>query len=399
MSSGWLPPLKLGRVAFSILTLVVALAAPPKLERTEPEAVGMSSAKLAEIDEVVAQGLSEGKMPGCVVLVARRGMIVLFKAYGNRRLEPDRTPMTTDTVFDLASLTKPIVTATSVMLLAEQGRILLDEPAATYLPEFAGDGKERITIRHLLTHQAGLIADNSLEDYADGPAAAVERLLAITPQGPPATRFVYSDVGFLVLGELVHRLSGQNVDAFSKQHVFDLLGMQETGFLPPPALQERAAPTQQRNGRWMQGEVHDPRAYALGGVAGHAGLFSTAEDLAVYAQMLLGGGEYAGVRVLKPETVSLMCSPQRVPGDGLRGLGWDMRTGYSSNRGKSFSDRAVGHGGFTGTVFWIDPELQLAFIFLSNRVHPNGKGLVNPLAGRIGTIAADAIEDKPQTKN
>ncbi|HVX60987.1 MAG TPA: serine hydrolase, partial [Pirellulales bacterium] len=249
-----------------------------------------------------------------------------------------------------------------------------------------------ITVRQLLTHQGGLIADNSIKDFADGHDRAIQRLLNLSLSAEPGSRFIYSDVGFMVLGELVRRVSGQDVHAFSHANIFQPLGLKETGYLPAASLRERAAPTEQRDGRWMQGEVHDPRAYALGGVAGHAGLFSTAEDLAVYAQMLLNGGEYEGVRILAPETVATMISPQRVPGEALRGLGWDMKSGYSSNRGETFSPRAVGHGGFTGTALWIDPELELTVIFLSNRLHPDGKGKVNPLAGRIGTIVADAME-------
>lgn len=368
-----------------------AAAAAPKLPQAAPAAVGMDPAKLAEIDTAVNEALAAKQMPGCVVLISRQGQIAFLRAFGDKRVAPEREPMTVDTVFDLASLTKPLATAASVMLLVERGKIQLDDPVSRHLAEFAAAGKEAITIRHLLTHQAGLIADNPLDDFADGPEKAIERLFALTPLAKPGERFIYSDVGFMVLGELVRRVSGQDVHAFSHEHLFAPLGLAETGFLPPPGLRDRAAPTERREERWMQGEVHDPRAYALGGVAGHAGLFSTAEDLAVYAEMLLGGGQYAGVRVLAAETVATMRSAQSVPGGALRGLGWDMKSGYSANRGDGFSPEAIGHGGFTGTAFWIDPQLHLAVIFLSNRVHPDGKGNVNRLAGRIGTIAARAI--------
>lgn len=377
--------------AIGCLTASAALGAPPKLPQAPPEELGMKSAKLAEIEPVVVEALAAKQMPGCVVLIARQGKIAFLRAFGDRRVEPEREPMTVDTVFDLASLTKPLATASSVMLLIERGKLRLDDPVSRHLPEFAGQGKESITIRHLLTHQSGLIADNPIDDFAGGPAKSIERLFALTPLAKPQERFIYSDVGFMVLGELVRRVSGQDVNEFSHEHLYAPLGLAETGYLPPAPLRQRAAPTEQREGRWMQGEVHDPRAYALGGVAGHAGLFSTAADLAVIAEMLLRDGEYDGVRVLAPETVKTMRSPQSVPGKGLRALGWDMKTGYSSNRGEGFSPQAVGHGGFTGTAFWIDPELHLAVIFLSNRVHPDGKGNVNRLAGRIGTIAAEAI--------
>ena len=374
----------------SFLAATPALAAPPKLPQARPEQVGMSAARLAGIDEIVAEGLEAKKMPGCVVLVARQGKVVFFKAYGNRRVEPSTEAMTTDTVFDMASITKPVATATSILLLVEQGKLGLDDRVVEHWPEFGQHGKEAITVRQLLIHQGGLIPDNALGDYADGPEKSLANICGLELQSPPGTKFAYTDVGFIVLGELVRRLTGQDVHSFSQQHIFGPLGMSETGYLPADDLKTRAAPTEQRDDQWIQGEVHDPRAHKLGGVAGHAGLFSTAEDLAVYAQMMHGRGQYAGVRVMKPETVALMTESHPVS-SGRRALGWDMRTGYSSNRGEGFSDRAFGHGGFTGTVLWIDPELELSVIFLSNRVHPNGKGAINPLAGKIGTLVASAI--------
>lgn len=367
---------------------------PARLPVCEPAAAGVDAAKLAAIDGLVAEGLAAGEMPGCVVLVARRGKAVFRQAYGDRQVEPARVPMTVDTVFDLASLTKPIATATSVMLLVEEGRLRLEDPVAKYLPEFSSHGKDAVTVYQLLTHQGGLLADNSLDDYAAGPAEAWQRICAVKLRAPPGTQFIYSDVGYIVLAMLVQRVSGSDVHVFSQQRVFQPLGMAETTFLPPEPLRARAAPTERRAGRWMQGEVHDPRAYRLGGVAGHAGLFSTADDLAVYAQMLFSGGRSPAGRVLQERTVRVMTAGYPVP-HGLRGLGWDVRTGYSTNRGTALSATAFGHGGFTGTVLWIDPHLQLIVIFLSNRLHPDGKGTVNPLAGRIVTVVAEAITDRP----
>ncbi len=377
-------------VALLLICPCSVLAGPPPLPHAAPDKVGLEASKLAEIDDRVAESIAQKRMPGCVILVARQGRIALLKAYGDRSLEPERVPMTTDTVFDLASITKPAATATSVMLLIEQGKLALDDTAAQHWPEFGQHGKERITIRQLLTHQGGLIPDNALADYEQGFEEAMQRVCGLKLQSEPGTKFAYSDVSFIVLGELVRRLTGKDVNAFSQVNVFRPLGLRETSFLPAEALAARAAVTQEREGRWMRGEVHDPRAYLMGGVAGHAGLFSTAEDLAVYAQMLHGRGEYGGVRVMKPETVAWMTTANRVS-SGLRGLGWDMKTSYSINRGQGLSPRAFGHGGFTGTVLWIDPELELTFIFLSNRVHPDGKGLVNPLAGKIATLLAQAV--------
>ncbi|MEO2013910.1 MAG: serine hydrolase domain-containing protein [Fuerstiella sp.] len=355
-----------------------------------PEAVGMNSRRLNVIDQIVAEGLSRGKMPGCVVLVGYRGHTVFHKAYGHRQLKPEKAVMLPDTVFDLASLTKPIATATSVMSLIEQGKLSLDDPVGQHIPEFATNGKEGISIRQLLTHMGGLIPDNSLRDYNDGPAEAMRRVFALKPTAVPGEKFMYSDVGFIVLAELVKRMTGEDVHEYSRRVIFSPLHMTETGFIPGAKLAARAAVTEQRDGHWMQGEVHDPRSFALGGIAGHAGLFSTAKDLARYAQAMINGGILDGVRVLKPETVALMRSPVQVS-SGLRTPGWDMRSPYSSNRGDLLSASAFGHGGFTGTALWIDPEQQLFVVFLSNRVHPDGKGSVNLLAGRICTVAAAAV--------
>jgi uncharacterized protein YbbC (DUF1343 family)/CubicO group peptidase (beta-lactamase class C family) len=376
-----------------LASVTPAFADPARLPHASPQSVGMNADHLRLIDQAVAEGLDAKLMPGCVVLVGRHGKVVHFQAYGNRRVEPDTRPMTRDTVFDIASITKPVATATSMMILLDRGRFRLKDRVSQHLPDFGQNEKGRITILELLTHQSGLIADNPLADYLQGPDEAWQRIWKLSPQNEPGTKFVYSDVNFLVLGELVRKLSGQSVADFARENIFQPLGMRETGFLPRQELKQRAAPTEQREGEWIQGEVHDPRAYHLGGVAGHAGLFSTAEDLAVYAQMMLNRGSYGGTRILSERAVATMTAAYPVS-SGQRGLGWDMQTGYSLNRGELFTSQAFGHGGFTGTVLWIDPGLDMFVIFLSNRVHPAGKGLVNPLAGRIGSIAAAAIDDK-----
>jgi uncharacterized protein YbbC (DUF1343 family)/CubicO group peptidase (beta-lactamase class C family) len=393
----------LGRL-LAVATVVVLLGlvprgaaaaeAPPQLPHAAPAQAGMDATRLAVIDQLVDDGLQSGEMAGAVVLIARQGRTVYLRAFGQRQSQPDEVPMTTDTVFDLASLTKPIATATSVMKLVADGRIELDDPVAKHLPEFAANGKQDVTIAQLLTHQGGLTADNALRDYQEGTEEAWQRIWALPLLAEPGSRFIYSDVGFIVLGELVHRVSGKPLDQFCQEHIFNPLGMSATGFLPGETLRQRAAATEQRDGRWMCGEVHDPRSYLLGGVAGHAGLFSTAEDLAVYGQMLVQGGQYVGAQILPPEVVARMTAPRRV-GTGLRGLGWDLRSGYSSNRGDLLSPRAIGHGGFTGTGIWIDPQLELVIVFLSNRLHPDGQGSVNRLIGRVGTVAAAAIETPP----
>ncbi len=356
----------------------------------KPEAVGMDAAPLNLIDDIVQEGLEQDKMPGCVVIVGRREGIAFRRAYGFRQLQPEKIVMTVNTVFDLASLTKPIATATSVMALIQQGKLDPNATVATYLPEFAQNGKETITIRHLLTHTGGLIADNSMSDYENGGDEAFARIYGLRPTAAPGESFTYSDVGYIVLGQVVKTVSGKNVHEFSQEQIFHPLHMQETGYLPNAELKARAAVTEQREGYWMQGEVHDPRAFALNGIAGHAGLFSTADDLARYATMMLGGGRLNDVQILDQPTYQLMTTAVEIP-RGRRALGWDVKTGYSSNRSDLMSSQAFGHGGFTGTGIWIDPVQNLYVIFLSNRVHPDGKGLVNPLIGRIGTIASAAI--------
>jgi len=362
------------------------------LPTAKPEDVGMDSARLALIADVVQEGISRKKMPGCVVLVGHKGHIVYHEAFGHRQLVPETQPMLKDTVFDMASLTKPIATSTCVMTLVEQNLVDLQAPVAKYIPEFAANGKQDITVQQLLVHSGGLIPDNSIKDYQGTVAESFEKIHALPTYVEPGTKFVYTDVGFIVLAELIERVTGKNVHEYSQQVLFEPLGMQETGYLPPEERQQRAAVTQERDGKPMRGQVHDPRAFALGGIAGHAGLFSTASDLTLYCQMMINGGSWNGKTILKLDTVALMTAPVEVS-SGLRTLGWDMKSPYSSNRGDLFSDSAFGHGGFTGTSMWIDPEQQLFVIFLSNRVHPDGNGSVNALAGRIGTIAAAAIRD------
>ncbi len=347
----------------------------------------VSGENFEHVDKLVQSGIAEAKMPGCVLCVGRHDQILVLKAYGNKRVEPTMEPMTVDTVFDMASITKPIATATSIMKLIEQGKLSLSDKVATILPDFAQNGKESLTILDLLVHRSGLIADNAMKDYDEGPKVAWDRICALSLVTPVGTAFKYSDVNFIVLGKVVEKLSGMGLDVFAEQSLFVPMEMKQSGYRPSAELRARAAPTEIRDGHWMQGEVHDPRAYALGGVAGHAGLFSTAADIAIYAQMMLNRGihlSHAGkaTPILSPSTVDVMTRSYSVPG-GIRGLGWDKQSTYSINRGDLLSPAAFGHGGFTGNVLWIDPEMDLFFIFLSNRVHPNGKGQVNALAGKI----------------
>jgi uncharacterized protein YbbC (DUF1343 family)/CubicO group peptidase (beta-lactamase class C family) len=371
---------------FSVLYLAASISC------GQPSAP-LPAERLQQIDGVVQQSIAQGELPGAVVLILHGDQIVFRKAYGLKSKQPAELPMTPDTIFDLASLTKPIATATSLFILVEQGKLRLTDRVSQHLQAFGQNGKANITVGDLLLHVGGLIADNPLSDYQHGPAAALEKINQLSPITAPGKRFAYSDVGFIVLGELVEKLSGVPLDECAHRHIFGPLGMDYTGFRmnKRPELLTRIAPTETREGRWMVGEVHDPRAYSLGGVAGHAGLFSTADDLALYARMLLHGGELNGHRILSASSVQQMTSPHPVPG-GLRSYGWDVDTSYSRNRGALFPiGKSFGHTGFTGTSVWIDPGSATAVIFLSNRVHPDGKGNINRLRHDVATIAASAV--------
>jgi uncharacterized protein YbbC (DUF1343 family)/CubicO group peptidase (beta-lactamase class C family) len=386
------------------------------LTTVAPAAVGMSPTQLAHLDKIIDGEILKKQLPGAVVVAGRQGRIVWRRAYGNRALEPAQEPMTVDTVFDLASLTKVVATATSMMILVERGLVRLGDPVANYIPAFAAMGKKNITVEQLLIHRSGLIADNDIKDYEQGPEKALENIWRLAPLAEAGSKFIYSDVNYIVLAEIVRRVSGEPIDEFAEENIFRPLGMKDTAYTPLKRLGEgvkaRTAPTERRGGGasgadgqrdWMRGEVHDPRAYLLGGVAGHAGLFSTVDDLAIYCQMILNGGQYQGARILSPLGVSRMTEARAAAGgstDGvLRGIGWDISSGYSANRGDLFPIGSFGHTGFTGTSIWIDPASETFVIFLSNRVHPridpDRPQNINSLRGRVATVVAASIIAPP----
>jgi uncharacterized protein YbbC (DUF1343 family)/CubicO group peptidase (beta-lactamase class C family) len=357
-----------------------------------PSASGeFSQFKLAEIDAAVLGTISSNQIPGGVLWLERNGS-AYHKAYGSRALLPAKSAMTEDTIFDAASLTKVVATTPAILLLIERGKIQLDAPAQSYLPEFRGSGKEAITVRHLLTHTSGLRPGLSATPAWSGYDKAIELACAEKPLNAPGAIFRYSDINFIVLGEIVRRGSGMNLDQFADREVFAPLKMADTGFLPSSGKLARIAPTERVEGTMLQGTVHDPTARRMGGVAGHAGLFTTASDLARFCRMMLKGGSLDGVRVFKPETVKLMTSVQsRANVPSRRGLGWDIDSGYSRPRGRHFPLGSYGHTGFTGTCLWIDPFSQTFWILLSNRVHPDGKGNVLPLQAALASLAAEAV--------
>ena len=350
----------------------------------------LDGAALASIDGIVRQEIEAGRLPGAVVLIGGEngdhGGVIYRRAFGNRQIEPERLPMAEDTIFDLASLTKPVATATAVMQLVEQGRLDLDAPAARYWPEFAGHGKATITLRQLLSHHSGLRADLDLAKPWSGLETARRLILAEKPVSLPGTRYIYSDINFEVLGELVERVSGLPLDVYCRQHIFAPLGLRDTAFKPTDTT--RIAATE--GGR--RGLVHDPSASRMGGVAGHAGLFSSADDLARFARMLLAGGELDGVRILRAASVAAMILPQAAePKAHPRGLGWDLAPPFSANRAALPPLGAYGHTGYTGTALWIDPVSRVYLILLSNRVHPGGRGDVKPLRERLAAVLGEAL--------
>ena len=342
------------------------------------------------IDEGAADAVASGEIPGVVVLVGRGDDILFQGAYGSRRFLPKSSPMTVDTIFDIASLTKPVGTAIAVMALVEKGTIKLDAPLGQYLKEFRGKQFDEITIRRLMTHTAGLIAYPPNAAVTAGFPSAVTEIAKIPLEYPPGSAFQYSDTGFILLGEVVRRVSGARLDRYLERILFRPLDLQDTSFHPKASLMSRVAPTEFVGGRVLNGEVHDPRARLLGGVAGHAGMFSTAADLARICRMLLNGGILGGHRVLDAATVRMMwdAAPE---GRGMRTLGWDLSSPYSRPMAPFFPEGSVGHTGFTGTSIWIDPPTRSYMIILTNRVHPYGGGVakIRELRARL-TAAAGA---------
>jgi uncharacterized protein YbbC (DUF1343 family)/CubicO group peptidase (beta-lactamase class C family) len=370
-----------GAVAFALCVLRPAAAQPMDL---------------SGVEEVVQAAIASGEIPGAVVLVGRAGEVLYHRAFGARRLVPVPSPMSEDTVFDVASLTKPLGTTLAVMSLVEGGRIRLDAPIGRYLREFRGSAFRQVTVRHLLTHRAGLPGVPPDDAVRPGFPRAVRALAALTPDYAPGSAFQYSDTGFILLAEIVRRVSGERLDRYLARRFFGPLGLTDTMFRPPPRLRARIAPTEIVNGRLLWGEAHDPLARLLGGVAGHAGMFSTARDLARLCQMLVNEGSLGGRRFLRPATIRAMWTPWPTPDPG-RALGWDVMSQFAQTMGPFFPPGSVGHTGFTGTSVWIDPTSRSYMIVLTNRVHPYGAGAarIRELRTRVAAEVGAALFHRP----
>ncbi len=345
-----------------------------------------------QLDALVEKAIKDNQIPGAVLLAGQGPRIFHYKAYGSRALEPKREPMTRETIFDAASITKIVATTSSIMKLVEDGKVRLSDRVTVYLPDFQG-GKSDITVRHLLTHYSGLREDLDLKPEWSGYETGVQKAFAEVPRAEPGARMIYSDIGFILLGEIVRVASGMPLNEFASKNIFKPLGLTRTTFLPPKAWIPRIAPTERmENGEILRGVVHDPTTRYMGGVAGHAGLFTTATDLARWARMMLGGGRLGAVRVLSSATVKKFTEPNSPPHEtALRGLGFDIDSPFSSNRGELFPIGSFGHTGFTGTSIWMDPVSKTYVILLANSVHPNLRPAISPLRSKVATVVAAAV--------
>lgn len=347
----------------------------------------------AALDDAVNQAIKERRIPGAVLIVGHKGHVVHRKAYGNRAEAPVVEPMTLDTIFDCASLTKVVATTSCLMKLFEQGKFRLSDKVTDFIPEFQG-GKSDITLRNLMTHFSGLRPDVPLSPDWSGYETGIHLACTDPPSGLPGVQHVYSDINFELLGELVHRVTGASLAEYARKHVFLPLGMNDSMYQPPASLIPRIAPTEKnaKTGEFLRGVVHDPTARNMGGIAGHAGLFSTGDDLARFCQMMLNMGKLGGKRFFSPLTIEKFTEPQ-TPADQpiLRGLGWDIDSPYSGNRGELFPIGSYGHTGFTGTSIWIDPNSQTYVILLTNAVHNGPRPPMLSLRTKVATITAAAV--------
>jgi uncharacterized protein YbbC (DUF1343 family)/CubicO group peptidase (beta-lactamase class C family) len=384
--SGWLEKVVVFAAGFLLLSSAISRGDGTKSRLLHPE-------KLVEMNDAIDGAIALGRCPGAVLWVENGGEIHR-RAYGKRAIVPKAEPMTEDTIFDAASLTKVVATTPAIMLLVERGKVKLDERVIAYIPEFTGGGKEDVTVMQLLTHVSGLRPDISLKPEWSGYNEAIRLSCAEKLIYKPGEKSVYSDTGPILLGQIVRRVSGRSLNVFLRDELYVPLGMKDSGFNPPAASIHRIAPTEVEAGIPVRGIVHDPRARRMGGVAGHAGLFLTASDLARYARMLLNGGELDGVRIFKEETVKWMTGVRTPETISIRrGLGWDIDSGFSSPRGGIFPIGSYGHTGWTGTSIWIDPFSKSFVILLSNRNHPSERGTVSELRATLGTLAAEAVAD------
>jgi CubicO group peptidase (beta-lactamase class C family) len=391
-------------IGFIYGVISLASCAQQSQDRAKPEEVGLSSSHLRQLDVIIEEAIARKDFPGAVLLVGRKGRVVYKKAFGDSQWIPQRRPMAESMIFDLASLTKPVVTATSIMILVEQGRLSLEEKVKDYVPEFspyvdeAGKPAEDARIWHLLTHTSGLPPYTDaleVEKKYGRPCSLdilVNHIAQLKKDSAPGAVFSYSCLGYITLAHILKKITGQDIAAFSEEQIFKPLGMRHTFFVPPKKYLASCVPTEVIEGKPLVGVVHDPLARLQGGVSGNAGLFSSADDLAIFATMMLNKGQHKGRRILSPLTVERMTGVWPKAIFAGRGLGWDVNSSYSTNGGDLFGPRSYGHTGYTGTSIWIDPDTETFVIFLTNRVHPDDKGSIVAMRSRVANVVAASIE-------
>jgi CubicO group peptidase (beta-lactamase class C family) len=381
--------------AFALVLVLAACTHAPTQPQPFGAKVDFYPKKLAEIDAAITTAISSNKLPGAVLWIEHNGK-KYEHAYGHRSVDPVES-MDFATVFDMASLTKVLATTPSIMRLYEQGKIEIDAPVSQYLPEFNSPAQQTITIRHLMTHTSGLRPGIPGSPDWSGYDKGIQLATAEDPTTTPGTAFRYSDINFILLGEVVHRVSGRALDEFAESEIYKPLGMTATMFKPlehPAHLPIAPTTREGENGQFLKAIVHDPTSRRMGGVAGHAGLFSNAKDVAIFAEMFLNSGRTRdGKQIFKPETIALFTSVQSPTNTPRRGLGWDIDSPYAGPRGKVFPVGSYGHTGWTGTSLWIDPFSKSFVILLSNRNHPTEAGNVIGLRSLLGTLTAESIPD------
>jgi len=374
--------MKLIRTITTLLTLLLCLAA-----GCRPEQKREYRQRFTEIDRVIEEEMSKGNFPGAVVLVGQQDDIVYWQVFGNEVVDPCEEPADKNTIFDLASMTKPIATATSIMILRDRKAIQLDDYVSKYLPAFACNGKEQVRIEHLLTHTSGLPAYTSAAELIEQfgspcPDRVIEKICALEALSKPGEEFRYSCLGYIILTKIVETVSGQNIGDFSRENIFAPLGMKDTTYNPPEAWERDIAATEVMDGRPLRGIVHDPLARLMAGLSGNAGLFSNAYDLSIYCRMLLNGGKWRGKKILSPEAVTLLTTT-RTHG---RACGFDVNSTYAWVKGSYAPQEAFCHTGYTGTSIVCDPASKTFIIILTNRVHPNDDGTTKPVRIKVSDI-------------
>jgi len=374
-----------------LLTLLLCLAA-----GCRPEQEREYRLRFTEIDHVIEEEITTGNFPGAVVLVGQQDEIVYWQAFGNKMIDPCEEPAGRNTIFDLASLTKPIATATSIMILRDRKAIGLDDYVSKYLPAFACNGKEDIRIEHLLTHTSGLPAytnaDKLKEQFGSPcPEKVIEKICALEAVSKPGEEFRYSCLGYITLAKIIEKVSGQNIGDFSRENIFAPLGMKDTTFNPPEVRERDIAATEVIDGRPLRGTVHDPLAMLMAGLSGNAGLFSNAYDLSIYCRMLLNGGKWHGKKILSPEAVTLLTA-ERMHG---RACGFDVNSTYAWVKGSYGPEEAFCHTGYTGTSIVCDPASKTFIIILTNRVHPDDDGTTKPIRIKVADIVFSSLQVTP----